>query len=116
MDAREVIQKAVYDCGLFKVQTYSDAVMQALSTAGFTIMSKEDVEAVRDKALEEAARAIQCDCCDVCGESPGYPKCAGEQAAAIRSLKSSDTASAKDQAKEAADAALRAARGHRHAD
>lgn len=40
--------------------------------------------AEREKERERIAREIECDCCDVCGESPGYPKCANEVAAAIR--------------------------------
>lgn len=35
----------------------------------------------------EAAEAIQCDCCDVCGESPDYENvCANELTARIRRL------------------------------
>lgn len=40
----------------------------------------EALNAERERCAEIAA----CDCCDVCGESPGYPKCANEIAAAIR--------------------------------
>lgn len=36
--------------------------------------------------VRAAAEVAECDCCDVCGESPGYPKCANEIASAIRAL------------------------------
>lgn len=36
--------------------------------------------------VRAAAEVAECDCCDVCGESPGYPKCANEIAAEIRAL------------------------------
>jgi len=39
----------------------------------------------REGERERIASEVECDCCDVCGESPGYPKCANEIAAAIRS-------------------------------
>lgn len=44
-------------------------------------------DVARPAILEEAAKAIQCDCCDVCGESPDYEYvCANELAARVRSL------------------------------
>lgn len=41
--------------------------------------------AARRDEREKIAREVECDCCDACGESPGYPLCANEIAAAIRS-------------------------------
>lgn len=35
------------------------------------------------EGMQRAAEIARCDCCDVCGESPGHPKCANEIAAAI---------------------------------
>lgn len=37
------------------------------------------------EGMKRAAELIRCDCCDVCGESPGYPKCANELADLILS-------------------------------
>lgn len=55
MNAREVIAKAVK----IKLGQCDQATVSYITThlylAGFTIMSKEDVEAVRDEVLEEAA-------------------------------------------------------------
>ena len=51
MGAREVIARNLPSF----MDKVPDDLIRGLSTAGFTIMSKEDVEAVRDKALEEAA-------------------------------------------------------------
>lgn len=42
-------------CTCDRPNWYGPASQQTLFAHGFTIMSKEDVEAVRDKALEEAA-------------------------------------------------------------
>ena len=39
-------------------------------------------------AMKHAADLIRCDCCDCCGESPGYPVCANVQAKRIYLLAS----------------------------
>ncbi len=44
----------------------------------------EAMRKVLEAEREQIASMVECDCCDVCGESPGYPKCANEIAALIR--------------------------------
>ena len=55
IDAIETITEAIPCNIVYGRKQAAQSIAQALSAAGFTIMSKEDVEAVRDKALEDAA-------------------------------------------------------------
>ena len=105
MNAREIIARTMDGM----IVTYPDIdayeIISNLDDAGFTIMSKEDVEAVRDKALDEAALEADKYCADENIESSLHPALAwsDEQkewwqceqldgalavSAAIRSLKS----------------------------
>lgn len=59
MNAREVITEELRRMGSFLPHDEADNILLRLRTNGFTIMSKEDVEAVREKALEEAAEIAQ---------------------------------------------------------
>lgn len=52
MNARDVIAKMLPTNHNWQ---WADEIIDRLQENGFTIMSKEDVEPVRDKALEEAA-------------------------------------------------------------
>lgn len=54
MNAHEVITEELRNMGSLVPHAEADNIIYRLNIAGFTIMSKEDVEAVRDKALEEA--------------------------------------------------------------
>ena len=71
MNAREVIEGQI---GKWPT-TYT---LDALKQAGFVVMKKEDVEAVRDTAIEDAARHLE-DWGDMYGDNA---------ARSIRSLKS----------------------------
>jgi len=70
MNAREVIARhlckragqgwsgiSLYERGVYRTRAHN--ILAEVDAAGFTIMSKEDVEAVREKALEEAAEIAQ---------------------------------------------------------
>ncbi|WP_416192969.1 Lar family restriction alleviation protein [Nitrobacter sp. TKz-YC01] len=62
----------------------------AYETADAAILASglvQDEAAIRADERERCAKLVECDCCDVCGESPGFPKCANEIAAAIRSAR-----------------------------
>lgn len=59
MNAREVIADELRRLGSFMPDEETDNILFRLSIRGFTITSKEDVEAVRDKALEEAAVLVE---------------------------------------------------------
>lgn len=100
MNAREVINDAVATAIQWSDKTYASAVMEALHGAGFVILPKSEVEAIRDKALEDAAdlmkpkRPRPCDCeyC-VCGKMEDWAEVTrwdadAMNAIAIRKLKS----------------------------
>lgn len=53
MNAREAINKAVNDALQWRDKTYATAVIEALHAAGFTIMSKEDVERIERAILDD---------------------------------------------------------------
>lgn len=66
---------------------HPDAIRTALSASGFTIMSREDVEAVRNELLDrasEAALAI------LINDTDSNPRMAAKVENAIRSLKSKE--------------------------
>ena len=81
MNARDVIADAIKNGGRAVAENKALFVIDALQAAGFTIMSKEDVEAIREKALEEAA-IVSFHVSRLADKSPD------DIAAAIRSLKS----------------------------
>ena len=53
IDAIDTITEAIPCNIVYGRRQAAEGIARALSIAGFTIMSKKDVEAVRDEALEE---------------------------------------------------------------
>lgn len=102
MNSREVIAKHLckragqgwsgispYERGVYRTRAHN--ILAEIDAAGFVIMSKEDVAAIRDKALGEAAevaedKAQQWDSGKEGGANPIH--CGLDIADAIRSLKS----------------------------
>lgn len=64
MNAREVIADELRRLGSFMPDEETDNILFRLSIRGFTIMSKEDVEAVREALEPFANRAPQFDGAD----------------------------------------------------
>lgn len=93
MNAREVIAKALEQCNGKRMPEFEAANVYALlNKAGFTIMSKEDVEAVREALEPFANRAFQFDGADddwFCNPSLQVKHFRTAEAA-IRSLKSKE--------------------------
>lgn len=96
MTAREAIAKAFKrvhrnvcypNADDFECSLAAGEIEDQLDAAGFTIMSKEDVEAIRNKALEEAAVIVDCNCRKKKRPCDEYD-CPREQADEIRKLKS----------------------------
>lgn len=65
--------------------------MEALAAAGFRILGPDDVQAIRDEALEEAAKVVEDELVEIYEDSPDIDiECnnlARRAAASIRSLK-----------------------------
>lgn len=59
IDAIETITEAIPCNIVYGRKQAAEGIARALSAAGFTIMSKEDVEAVREKALEDGATTAE---------------------------------------------------------
>ncbi|MDE2106770.1 MAG: hypothetical protein KGL39_56670 [Patescibacteria group bacterium] len=83
--ARGILKARFYDC---------EPEMYESLEAFFAEMDPEHWDGAREEARaalaitgKMLAKAIQCDCCDVCGESPQFEHvCANEIAARIRAL------------------------------
>ena len=68
---------AVIDSDMFKGLMAVDRIGKCAEMVAQALADAER------EGMRRAAEIAACDCCDVCGESPGYPKCANEIAADI---------------------------------
>lgn len=53
MNAREVIIQELYRLGSFLPEDEADSILYSLRVAGFVILSRSEVEALRDKVQED---------------------------------------------------------------